>query len=259
MTLLPGAESDMDQFQLIFLVNNLTITVYDRVNLQSDPFGYAALDNLSEFVRFQNTAGLELVYDLTDVKLYGDYEHGWIRIISPDSLEHLDRSFDALAGSVTGDITHWFNMGFQASYVNTRFKRPWLRSNSHTFSFGPNFDLKPTDNIQILATIQRTASTFKDTGITGRGLTGLTPHGTGGVLTDIADSTALWESDSATMNVAQRVHDEVLRSLLPTHHGYEVSTEGDAFFVVFHCAADAVAEFVELGLEIPGFLACNGR
>ena len=40
---------------------------------------------------------------------------------------------------------------------------------------------------------------------------------------------------------AQTLHDQTLRKLLRKYDGYEISTEGDAFIVVFHLPTDALA------------------
>ena len=61
------------------------------------------------------------------------------------------------------------------------------------------------------------------------------------VLTDIEGSTELWEWDAVTMMTAINLHDRIIRTQLAQYHGYEVSTEGDAFLLVFHEPSDAVA------------------
>lgn len=43
------------------------------------------------------------------------------------------------------------------------------------------------------------------------------------------------------MDKAIDVHDHVVRVQLARFNGYEISTEGDAFTIAFHDAADAVA------------------
>ncbi|CAG9460535.1 unnamed protein product [Pedinophyceae sp. YPF-701] len=60
------------------------------------------------------------------------------------------------------------------------------------------------------------------------------------VLTDVEGSTAAWEEHPEDMTRANAVHDAIMRHLLPKWHGYEVTTEGDAFLVAFHEPADAV-------------------
>eukprot|EP00899_Mesostigma_viride_P024829 jgi/Mesvir1/5530/Mv15569-RA.1 len=70
------------------------------------------------------------------------------------------------------------------------------------------------------------------------------------VHTDIEGSTQLWEHDPGMMDHSLQVHHQVLRLLLGIHHGYECSTEGDAFEVVFHRAGDAVRWACEVQLAL---------
>ena len=95
------------------------------------------------------------------------------------------------------------------------------------------------------------------------------------VLTDVQGSTALWEADPKAMRNALNLHDEIIRELRAEHGGYEIDTEGmyiycgrifvcevyligwipvaqrpfsisptqiigDAFFLAFHTANDAL-------------------
>mmetsp|Transcript_45514 Transcript_45514/g.73182 ORF Transcript_45514/g.73182 Transcript_45514/m.73182 type:complete len:667 (+) Transcript_45514:216-2216(+) len=59
------------------------------------------------------------------------------------------------------------------------------------------------------------------------------------VFTDVQSSTKLWENRKMEMAEAISLHDGILRGLLKKHKGYEVRTEGDAFFVVFGDVMDA--------------------
>ncbi|KAG2442801.1 hypothetical protein HXX76_002880 [Chlamydomonas incerta] len=59
--------------------------------------------------------------------------------------------------------------------------------------------------------------------------------GTTLLVTDIQDSTCLWESLPAeVMDAAVKLHHRVIRELLLPHHGYESCTEGDSFLLAFH-------------------------
>jgi class 3 adenylate cyclase len=60
------------------------------------------------------------------------------------------------------------------------------------------------------------------------------------LMTDIEGSTELYERDSVLMKQALDVHDAVLRRAIATNGGVEIATEGDAFIVAFHTAADAI-------------------
>lgn len=53
------------------------------------------------------------------------------------------------------------------------------------------------------------------------------------VFTDIRNSTSLWDTNPAGMQVAMRSHNQLLRRQLRAIGGYEVKTEGDAFMVSF--------------------------
>ncbi|CAG9463706.1 unnamed protein product [Pedinophyceae sp. YPF-701] len=60
------------------------------------------------------------------------------------------------------------------------------------------------------------------------------------VLTDVQDSTALWEASPHEMATANSMHDAILRAYLARWHGYEVTTEGDSFLLAFHEPTDAI-------------------
>ena len=60
-------------------------------------------------------------------------------------------------------------------------------------------------------------------------------------MTDIQDSTKLWESLPAeAMGSSVRLHFDCLRAALKECHGYLSYTEGDALFAAFHSVQDAV-------------------
>eukprot|EP00198_Chlamydomonas_reinhardtii_P005062 XP_001694398.1 predicted protein [Chlamydomonas reinhardtii] len=60
------------------------------------------------------------------------------------------------------------------------------------------------------------------------------------LITDIANSTALWESlPEEVMDLALKLHHACLRSLLARFNGYESATEGDSFLLAFHNPVDA--------------------
>ncbi|HVE97870.1 MAG TPA: adenylate/guanylate cyclase domain-containing protein [Mycobacteriales bacterium] len=61
------------------------------------------------------------------------------------------------------------------------------------------------------------------------------------LFTDIMGSTELLRSLGESYSDVLATHHELIRAAIADHHGYEVDTEGDAFFVVFTAASDAVA------------------
>lgn len=61
------------------------------------------------------------------------------------------------------------------------------------------------------------------------------------VVTDLQSSTKLWQLCPEEMDTAQSMHDQLMRTLLQEHEGYEMMTEGDSFIAVFHTAQHALA------------------
>jgi class 3 adenylate cyclase len=59
------------------------------------------------------------------------------------------------------------------------------------------------------------------------------------VLTDVQGSTSLWEANPQAMQEALDLHDKIMRRFCAFHNGYEIDTEGDAFFLAFHNPMDA--------------------
>ncbi|KAG2484543.1 hypothetical protein HYH03_016678 [Edaphochlamys debaryana] len=60
------------------------------------------------------------------------------------------------------------------------------------------------------------------------------------LITDIANSTALWESlPEEVMDTALRLHHACIRALILRFNGYESATEGDSFILAFHHPMDA--------------------
>lgn len=66
------------------------------------------------------------------------------------------------------------------------------------------------------------------------------------VLTDVQNSTELWEKDQHAMRQALDLHDTIVRRICGEHHGYEIDTEGDAFFLAFHKGVEACGFALDL-------------
>jgi predicted ATPase/class 3 adenylate cyclase len=60
-------------------------------------------------------------------------------------------------------------------------------------------------------------------------------------MTDVEDSTRLWESDRVGMAASLALHDSICRQTAADHGGYVFSTAGDAFAIAFSTPNDAVA------------------
>jgi class 3 adenylate cyclase len=71
------------------------------------------------------------------------------------------------------------------------------------------------------------------------------------VYTDIESSSALWAlAADGVMDKATDIHDNIIRSSLPRHDGYEITTCGDSFQLAFPTIQDAVAFCVDVQLQL---------
>src|SRR5687768_2141458 len=66
------------------------------------------------------------------------------------------------------------------------------------------------------------------------------------VFTDIQASSHLWERLGDAFRPFLERHNQLVRSAIERFRGYEVKTQGDAFMLAFHSAADAVLCAVEI-------------
>ncbi|KAG1660713.1 hypothetical protein FOA52_014333 [Chlamydomonas sp. UWO 241] len=71
------------------------------------------------------------------------------------------------------------------------------------------------------------------------------------VVTDIMDSTALWESLApGVMECAVATHNTVVRQAQDRWNGYEQATEGDSFLLAFHNPSDALGFALQLQMNL---------
>jgi class 3 adenylate cyclase len=67
----------------------------------------------------------------------------------------------------------------------------------------------------------------------------------------------MWEWNSAVMQDAIVIHDNILRQRIAEHCGLEVMTEGDAFIVAFHDPYDALVYCMHVQVFAPLSLPSN--
>mmetsp|Transcript_20280 Transcript_20280/g.30739 ORF Transcript_20280/g.30739 Transcript_20280/m.30739 type:complete len:513 (-) Transcript_20280:533-2071(-) len=70
------------------------------------------------------------------------------------------------------------------------------------------------------------------------------------VISDVEESTSIWEENSHAMQEAVSIHDKILRRNCDSFNGYEVDTEGDRFFLAFHTPLDAFLFALKTQLDL---------
>ena len=129
LLLSPGSQLSFDIF-----VGDFRINFHDRFSLEQDPIGEAALSNVADYGRFQNTAGVSVLWDLNKAVVTFGYDH-YTFIATNDDFDYLDRNADALMASASFAVTSTTGVGIEGNYVFNRYDRDLL-NDSDTWSAG---------------------------------------------------------------------------------------------------------------------------
>jgi hypothetical protein len=127
--LAPGSQLAFDIF-----VSDFRINFHDRFSLEQDPIGEPGLSNVADYGRFQNTAGVSVLWDLNKAVVTLGYDH-YTFIATNQDFSYLDRNAEQLTGSVSFALTSTTGVGLEASYVFNRYDENLL-NDSNTFTAG---------------------------------------------------------------------------------------------------------------------------
>ena len=96
--LAPGSQLSFDVF-----VGDFRINFHDRFSLQQDPISEVvdpAFGDVADYGRFENTAGVSVLWDLNKAVATFGYDH-YTFIATNDDFEYLDRNADAFMASLS--------------------------------------------------------------------------------------------------------------------------------------------------------------
>ncbi|MBA2622704.1 MAG: outer membrane beta-barrel protein [Chthoniobacterales bacterium] len=127
--LTPGSQLSFDVF-----VSDFRINFHDRFSLEQDPIGEPQLSGVVDYGRFQNTAGVSVLWDLNKAVLTLGYDH-YTFIATNDDFDYLDRNAELLMGTVSFAVSSTTGVGLETSYVFNAYDKNVL-NDSNTFSFG---------------------------------------------------------------------------------------------------------------------------
>ena len=125
----PGSQLSFDIF-----VSDFRINFHDRFSLEQDPIGEPGLSNVADYGRFQNTAGVSVLWDLNKAVVTFGYDH-YTFIATNDDFEYLDRQAEILMATISVAATSTTGVGLETSYVYNRYDLDFL-NDSNTWSIG---------------------------------------------------------------------------------------------------------------------------
>src|SRR5207247_373018 len=132
------------QIALDIFVSDFRINIHDRMQLQQDPIQEGALSNVVNYGRFENTAGLSVLWDLNKLLLQVGYDHynfvnfrfGPFVFAVPDQKDLQDYYVNGLIGhrinaqlSQTVSAGHENQLGINSNYITLNYVRHTLTWN----------------------------------------------------------------------------------------------------------------------------------
>ena len=125
----PGSQIAFDIF-----VGDFRINIHDRPSLQQDPIAELALSNVVDYGRFENTAGIGVLWDLNKALLTLGYDH-YNYISTVDDFDYLNRNAEQFSGTLQILLTSTIGLGPEGYVVFTRYDDDVL-NDSNSYSVG---------------------------------------------------------------------------------------------------------------------------
>jgi hypothetical protein len=154
----PGSQLAFDIF-----VGDFRINLHDRFSLEQDPVAEVALSNVADYGRFQNTAGISVLWDLNQAVVTLGYDH-YNFIATNDVFDYLDRNADILSGSIGFTPSSNLTIGVEGSFVDTYYDQNIL-NDSRTYSGGAFLETQITSYLRLRVAGGYQAIDFDNTGL----------------------------------------------------------------------------------------------
>ncbi len=140
----PGSQLSFDIF-----IQDFRINLHDRFSLQQDPVGQLQLSNVVDYGRFENTAGISVLWDLNKAVLTFGYDH-YNYISTTSTFDYLNRNAEELTFSAYFAFTSTTGGGIESSAVYNYYDQNFL-NDSVTYSVGPFVETQITNYLKLRA------------------------------------------------------------------------------------------------------------
>jgi hypothetical protein len=137
--------------QLAFdiFIQDFRINLHDRFSLQQDPVDEPQLSNVVDYGRFENTAGISVLWDLNKAVLTFAYDH-YTYVSTTDEFDYLDRNAEELTFSAYFAVNSTTGAGLETSAVFNYYDQSFL-NDSLTYSVGPFVETQVTSYLKLRA------------------------------------------------------------------------------------------------------------
>ena len=135
------------QIAFDIFVGDFRINIHDRMSLQQDPIAEAALSNVADYGRFENTAGVSVLWDLNKALVDFGYDH-YNFVSTTNQFDYLDRNAEIVFGSIDFLVTPTIGLGPEATAVFTNYNQNVLNDNDD-YSVGGFLEAQITNNLRV--------------------------------------------------------------------------------------------------------------
>lgn len=140
----PGSQIAFDMY-----VGDFRINIHDRPRLQQDPIAEPALSNVVDYGRFENTAGISVLWDMNKALATFTYDH-YNFISTADDFDYLNRNAEQLSGTIQLLLTSTLGLGPEGYYVHNNYDENIL-NDSDTYSVGGFVEVQLTNFLKVRA------------------------------------------------------------------------------------------------------------
>jgi hypothetical protein len=166
----PGSQLAFDIF-----VQDFRINIHDRFLLQQDPTTQIQLSNVSDYGRFENAAGVSVLWDLNKAVLTFGYDH-YTFVSTSNDFSYLDRNAEEFTFSAYFALTSTTGAGLETNFVYNYYSQSVL-NNSVNYSVGPFVETQLTNYLKLRASAGYQAMNFDNGGSIGDTSDGSSPYG----------------------------------------------------------------------------------
>jgi hypothetical protein len=220
----PGSQLAFDIF-----IQDFRINLHDRFSLQQDPVAQLQLSNVVDYGRFENTAGISVLWDLNKAVLTFGYDH-YTYVSTTDTFSYLDRNAEILSFSAYFALTSTTGAGIETTAVYSYYDQGFL-NDSVTYSIGPFVETQITNYLKL-----RVAAGYQFVNFDG-----------GGAVSDSSDSNDFY----ANILLAHRINAAITQTISAGHESQlGVNSNFVALNYVRHTATWNIINRVLLATEL---------
>ena len=154
----PGSQLAFDIF-----VQDFRINIHDRFLLQQDPVTQIQLSNVLDYGRFENAAGISVLWDLNKAVLTFGYDH-FTYVSTTSDFSYLDRNAEELTAQCLFRAD-FHDRGWSGDLISfTIITAKMFLNNSVGYSVGPFVETQLTNYLKLRASVGYQAMNFDSGG-----------------------------------------------------------------------------------------------